>query len=68
MTSIRGGLTINIGAVNERTIEAMGLAGEIGLSRQQPGDGNSTLRNRIIDAISNMTPEQLADGAKFEVK
>ncbi len=46
----------------------MGLAGEIGLSRQQPGDGNSTLRNRIIDAISNMTPEQLADGAKFEVK
>lgn len=47
---------------------AMGLAGEIGLSRQQPGDGNSTLRNRIIDAISNMTPEQLADGAKFEVR
>ena len=46
----------------------MGLAGEIGLSRQQPGDGNSTLRNRIIDAISNMTPEQLAEGAKFEVK
>lgn len=46
----------------------MGLAGEIGLSRQQPGDGNSTLRNRIIDAVSNMTPEQLADGAKFEVK
>ncbi len=36
--------------------------------RQQPGDGNSTLRNRIIDAVSNMTPEQLADGAKFEVK
>ncbi len=46
----------------------MGLAGEVGLSRQQPGDGNSTLRNRIIDAISNMTPEQLAEGAKFEVK
>ena len=46
----------------------MGLAGEIGLFRQQPGDGNSTLRNRIIDAVSNMTPEQLADGAKFEVK
>ena len=46
----------------------MGLAGEIGLSRQQPGDGNSTLRNRIIDAVSNMTSEQLADGAKFEVR
>lgn len=46
----------------------MGLAGELGVSRQQPGDGNSTLRNRIIDAICNMTPVELEEGAKFEIK
>ena len=33
---------------------AMGLAGEIGWSRMAEGDGNSTYRNRIIDAIYNM--------------
>ncbi len=47
-------------------VASMGLAGEIGLSRQQEGDGNATLRTRIIDAISNMTPEQLEAGAKIE--
>lgn len=46
----------------------MGLAGELGVSRQQPGDGNSTLRNRIIDAVCNMTPVELEEGAKFEIK
>ena len=45
-----------------------GYAGELGVARQQPGDGNSTLRNRIIDAVCNMTPEELAAGAKFEVR
>ena len=47
---------------------AMGLAGEIGWSRMAEGDGNSTYRNRIIDAIYNMTPEQLEEGAKYEVR
>ena len=46
---------------------AMGLAGEIGWSRMQPGDGNSTYRNRIIDAIYNMTGEELEMGAKWEI-
>lgn len=46
----------------------MGLAGEIGWSRMQEGDGNSTYRNRIIDAIYNMTPEILEKGAKYEIK
>ena len=32
----------------------MGLAGEIGWGRMQEGDGNSTYRNRIIDAVYNM--------------
>lgn len=46
----------------------MGLAGEIGWSYMQEGDGNSTYRNRIIDAIYNMTPEILEKGAKYEIK
>ena len=47
---------------------AMGLAGEIGWSRMQEGDGNSTYRNRIIDAIYNMTGDILNEGAKYEVR
>ena len=46
----------------------MGLAGEIGWSRMQEGDGNSTYRNRIIDAIFNMDAATLDDGAKFEIR
>lgn len=47
---------------------AMGLAGEIGWRNMQPGDGNSTYRNRIIDAIYNMTGAHLEEGAKYEIK
>ena len=46
----------------------MGLAGEIGWSRMQEGDGNSTYRNRIIDAIFNMDRETLEKGAKYEIR
>ena len=38
---------------------AMGLAGEIGWSHMKPEDGNSTYRNRIIDAIYHMDGETL---------
>ena len=47
---------------------AMGLAGEIGWSRMQEGDGNSTYRNRIIDAIYWMDAKTLERGAKYEVR
>ena len=47
---------------------AMGLAGEIAHARLSAQDGNSTYRNYIIDAIYNMTPEQLEEGAKYEVR
>ena len=47
---------------------AMGLAGEIGWSRMQEGDGNSTYRNRIIDAIFNMDGDILDAGAKYEIR
>ena len=46
----------------------MGLAGEIGWANMQPGDGNSTYRNRIIDAICNMTGDTLEKGAKYELR
>lgn len=46
----------------------MGLAGEIGWSRMQEGDGNATYRNRIIDAIYNMDANTLEKGAKYEVR
>ena len=47
---------------------AMGLAGEIAHKRLTPQDGNATYRNYIIDAIYNMTPAQLEEGAKYEVR
>ncbi len=46
---------------------AMGLAGEIGWSRMLPGDGNATYRNRIIDAIYNMTGAILEKGAVYNI-
>lgn len=46
----------------------MGLAGEIGFENLKPTEGNSTLRNRIIDAIYNMDKETLDKGAKYEIR
>ena len=47
---------------------AMGLAGEIGFRHMKPEDGNSTYRNRIIDAIYHMDQETLDQGANYEVR
>lgn len=47
---------------------AMGLAGEIGFANMQNCDGNATYRNRIIDAIYQMTGEELERGANYEVR
>lgn len=49
-------------------VSVMGLAGEIGWSRMQEGDGNATYRNRIIDAIYHMTGEELEKGANYELR
>lgn len=49
-------------------VSAMGLAGEIAHERLSALDGNSTYRNYIIDAIYNMTPEQLEKGTKYEMR
>lgn len=47
---------------------SMGLAGEIGVAGMQAGEGNSSLRNRIIDAIYNMDAEMLNRGANYEIR
>ena len=46
----------------------MGLAGEIGVLNMKESEGNSSLRNHIIDAIYNMDAEALNKGAKYEVR
>ena len=46
----------------------MGLAGETAHKRLTPLDGNSTYRNRIIDAIYNMDGATLDGGAKYELR
>ena len=72
---LSGMMTAFLTANPEQKLEAaaaavctMGLAGEIGWSYMQKGDGNATYRNYIIDAIYNMTPAQLEEGAKYEVR
>lgn len=49
-------------------VAAMGYAGEVAHTRLSEMDGNSSYRNYIIDAIYNMTPEMLENGAKYEVR
>lgn len=46
----------------------MGFAGETGVSRMEDGEGNSTLRNHIIDAVYNMDATKLDKGAKYEIR
>ncbi len=49
-------------------VSAMGLAGEIAYERLSETDGNATYRNYIIDAIYNMTPDQLRKGARYKMR
>ena len=45
---------------------AMGLCGEKAYDRLTKQDGNASYRNYIIDAIYNLTPSDLEEGAKYE--
>lgn len=49
-------------------ISAMGYAGEIAYQRLTPLDGNLTYRNYLIDAIYNMTSNQLDKGENYEMR
>lgn len=72
---LSGMMTAFLAANPEQPLEAaaaavctMGLAGEIGWSRMQEGEGNATYRNRIIDAVYHMNGKELEEGAKYEVR
>lgn len=49
-------------------VAAMGLAGEIAYRRLSPADGNASYRTYLIDAIYNLTPAQLMEGANYAVR
>lgn len=72
---LSGITTAYLAANPERKLESaaaavalMGYSGEVGWANMRDGDGNSTYRNRIIDAIDNMTGDALEQGAKVEVR
>jgi len=45
---------------------AMGLCGETAYERLGALDGNASYRNYIIDAVFNLTPVELEEGARYE--
>lgn len=45
---------------------AFGLCGEIAVAALQPGEGNASLRNRLIDAVCNLDDETFIRMAKIE--
>ena len=46
---------------------AMGVSGEIAEEKRiRNGTGNSTFRSDLIDAVFNLTPEQLTQGVRYE--
>ena len=46
----------------------MGIAGEMAEARRlQNGTGNATFRTDLIDAIFNLTEDQLKKGVRYEI-
>lgn len=49
-------------------VASMGVAGELAeVRRLQNGTGNATFRTDLIDAIFNLTEEQLEEGVRYEI-
>lgn len=48
------------------SVAAMGLAGQVAAARMQQGDGNGSYRTYLLDALCNMTGEQLEQDARVE--
>lgn len=57
----------NIFGATAAAVCAMGLCGEIAYNRMGENDGNASYRNYIIDAMYNLTPDKLSDGAKYKM-
>lgn len=49
-------------------VACMGLAGEVGRAHLAPHEGNATLRNRIIDALSHLDGAALDGGERYELR
>lgn len=49
-------------------VSAMGLCGEIAMRRMTAADGNASYRTYILDAVCNLTPEELERGANYEMR
>ena len=49
-------------------VAAMGLCGQIAYDRMGPADGSASYRGYIIDAVYNLTPQALEEGASYEVR
>lgn len=70
---LSGLMTAFLAANRENSLEAaatavsvMGIAGEIGWNHMKPEDGNSTYRNRIINAVYHMDGDTLERMAKIK--
>ena len=49
-------------------IAAMGICGELAEARRlKNGTGNATFRTDLIDAVFNLTEEQVLEGIRYEV-
>ncbi|MBQ8852444.1 MAG: hydroxyethylthiazole kinase [Oscillibacter sp.] len=49
-------------------VAAIGVAGELAEQRRlRNGTGNATFRTDLIDAVFNLTPEQLNGGVRYEI-
>lgn len=49
-------------------VAAMGISGEIAEEKRlQNGTGNATFRNDLIDAVYNLTEEQMKQGVHYEI-
>lgn len=47
---------------------AMGLCGELAFARMSARDGNASYRNYIIDAVYNLTGDELESSANYEMR
>ena len=47
-------------------VSAMGICAETAEQRMQPGEGNISFRNHLIDALFNLAPEDIDQKAKIE--
>ena len=49
-------------------MSVMGISGELAEARRlKNGTGNATFRTDLIDAVFNMTEEQLTEGMRYEI-